>query len=355
MSQTKLRASVVGGGLGGQLSMKALIRSDRFELAGVADLRAEVRERLEQEFPGLRTFSSSQEMFAICPTDVVCVSTYPPGHEEVTLEALALPLKGILVEKPLGHTVRSGRAILAAIQQRRLPMVVPHNLLAMKTPLEIIDRVHNGDIGALKIVEIQCAKWDIINAGIHWLNFFVTLTHNEPVAWVMAICDSSTRTYRDGMQVETSAVTYAQTQSGIRVVMNTGDETNINREGKETLFRLVGTNGLIEFWGWENGYSLLNSQFPEATLIRPEEFSVMGHQRHLEHLADMIEGGSLDYTIPESSLSALELCEGAYLSSKYRCKVTFPVDQFTPPPPSDWEPGKPYSGTGGGRDGRKLQ
>src|SRR3712207_8225841 len=46
------------------------------------------------------------------------------------------------------------------------------------------------------------ARWDIINAGIHWLNFFVTLTDNEPLDYVIAQCDTTTRTYRDGMQVE---------------------------------------------------------------------------------------------------------------------------------------------------------
>ena len=61
-----------------------------------------------------------------------------------------------------------------------------------------------------------------------------------------------------------------------------------------------------------------------------------------------------DYTVPESSLLALEVCEGAYVSSRQRCKVTLPVDQFVPPTPVDWDPGKPYSGQGGGRDGRKL-
>jgi predicted dehydrogenase len=119
--------------------------------------------------------------------------------------------------------------------------------------------VQHGEIGTLKLVEIQCAGWDIINAGIHWLHFFVSLTRNEPMASVMALCDASTRTYRDGMQVETIAVTYAQTQSGIRVVMNTGDYVHVNAEGKNTLFRIIGTQGQIEFWGWENGYRLLNA------------------------------------------------------------------------------------------------
>ncbi len=71
-------------------------------------------------------------------------------------------------------------------------------------------------------------------------------------------------------------------------------------------------------------------------------------------MAAMIDAGQPDYTIPESSLLALEVCEGAYVSSRHGCKVTFPVDQFVPPAPVDWDPGTPYSGRGGGRDGRKL-
>ena len=189
-----LTACVVGGGSGGNLSMKALAASPRFKLVAAADMRPEVCAQLEQKCPGIRTFSSHQEMFAQSPTDVVCVSTWPPSHEPITLDALALPLKGILVEKPLGHTAASGRRLLQAIKQKRLPMAVPHGLLARETSLEVISRVRRGDIGQMKLMEIQCAKWDIINAGIHWLNLFVTLTGNEPMAWVMAACEASART-----------------------------------------------------------------------------------------------------------------------------------------------------------------
>jgi predicted dehydrogenase len=290
---------------------------------------------------------------------VVCVSTYPPSHESIALDALKLRLRGILVEKPLGHTAASGRRILEAVRAAGLPMAVPHGMLVNPTPRQIIDRVQRGEIGELKLVQIQCKGWDIINAGIHWLNFFVVLTGCEPFEYVMALCESSTRTYRDGMQVETTAVTYAQTESGIRVVMNTGDEVRVNREGKGTLFRLVGTAGQIEFWGWENAYHLLNAEYPGGQTFVPDPLPGTAHQRHLEAMAAMIGAGKPalgvpDYTIPESSLLALEVCEGAYVSSRHRCKVTFPVDQFIPPAPVDWDPGTPYSGQGGGRDGRKL-
>ena len=104
-------ASVVGGGFGGRLSLDALAASERFELGAACDLRADVRTQLERDYPGLNVYPDYQTMFRH-PTDVVCVSTYPPSHEEVTLDALKLDLKGILVEKPLGHTAASGRRIL---------------------------------------------------------------------------------------------------------------------------------------------------------------------------------------------------------------------------------------------------
>lgn len=350
----RFTASVVGAGGGGRLSMHALSKSDRFELVAAADVNPEACEALAADFPGIRTFTGHEEMFAACPADVVCVSTWAPSHEPIALDALAGDLKGILVEKPLGHTAASGRRLLEAVKVKGRPMAVPHGLLAKKTPLEIISRVRDGQIGDLKLVEIQCTRWDIINAGIHWLNFFVNLTGNEPMEFVLAICEAGTRTYRDGMQVETTAVTYAQTRSGVRVVMNTGDDVNVNREGKSTLFRIVGTAGLIEFWGWENGYFILNREFPDGQVVTPEEFEVTGHQRHLEAMAEMIEAGRPDYHVPDTSLAALEICEAAYISSRHRCKVTFPVDEFAPPPQPDWDPGMPYSGSGGGRDGRTL-
>ncbi len=347
-------ASVVGGGSGGKLSLNALQVSDRYDLVAATDLRQEVCDELAQQFPGLRTFTSHEEMFAECPTDVVCVSTWPPSHRQITLDALELPLTGILVEKPLADTHKDGAELLNSIKARGLPVAVPHGLLALKHSRRILCMVHRGDLGELKLVEIQCSGWDIINAGIHWLNYFVNLVRCEPMAYVMAACDGSTRTYRDGMQVETFAVTYAETQSGVRVVMNTGDYVNVNREGKSTLFRLVGTKGTIEFWAWEGAYLWIGPELPDGQLYEIPRDPKGNHQTHLDTMAEQMDKGEPDYTIADSSLMALELCEGAYLSNRYRCRVDLPLSEFVPPLPAQWDPGMPYTGEGGGRDGRKL-
>ena len=293
-------------------------------------------------------------MLEECPTDVVCVSTWPPSHLEVARDALDLPLTGILVEKPLADNAASGREVLERIRAKNLPMAVPHGLLVAEHARRILDLVQGGGIGDLKLVEIQCTGWDIINAGIHWLNFIVVLTRCEPVDFVMACCDASTRTYRDGVQVETLALTCAQTRSGIRIVMNTGDYVKTSQEGKGTLFRLIGTQGTVDFYGWEPRYRVLNAEYPQGQLIEVDPGDGTPHQRHLETLAGQMDRGEPDYTIPESSLAALELCEAAYLSGRHRCAVTLPLSEFTPLQPTDWDPGRPYSGEGGGRNGRTL-
>ena len=353
MEQT-YTAAVVGAGSGGKLSIRALVASERFELIAVTDLSPQALGEIKALSPGVRTFTDHREMFAGCTPDVVCVSTWPPSHLDIARDALRLPLKGILVEKPLADNATDGREVLSRIRQKHLPMAVPHGLLVAPHAREVIDLVQGGQIGALKLVEIQCTGWDIINAGIHWLNFFLVLTGNEPVDWVMASCDTSTRTHRDRMQVETMAVTYAQTQSGVRVVMNTGDHVKVSEEGKGTLFRLVGTRGVITFYGWEPRYWLLDEAHAGGALIEVDPGARSAHQRHLEHLAEQMDCGEPDYAVAESSLAALELCEAAYLSCRYHCPVTLPLSAFVVPEPTDWVPGRPYSGTGGGRDGRSL-
>ena len=347
-------AAVIGAGMGGKLSMKATALSERYNLVAVADWREEARREAEAIYPGVRTFATHQELFATVPVDVVCVSTWPPTHLGVTRDALALPLKGLLVEKPLADNTVDGRALLDLVRARGLPMVTPHGLLVAAHVQEIMARVQRGVIGELKLLEIQCSGWDIINAGIHWLNFVVVLTGQAPVDFVLATCDASTRTYRDGMQVETIAVTYIQMQSGLRVVMNTGDYVKSSEPGESILFRLIGTQGTLDFYAWKSRYRLCNAEFPHGQLLEVDPGPRSAHQKYVELLAEQIDNQTPDYTWPAASLAALELCEAAYLSNQHRCAVTLPLTNFAPPPATDWAPGKPYSGQGGGRDGRRL-
>lgn len=348
-------AAVIGAGTGGRLNLEGFDSSSRYRLAAVADVSRDALRAVKHAYPQVRTFTDHREMIEKCPTDVVCVATWAPSHLPIARDVLAAgAAHGIVMEKPLGATEAEGRELLTLLRNARMPVVVPHGLQVSDHVEGILKRVRKGEIGALKLVEIECTGWDLINAGIHWLNFVMVLLADDAVELVMSCCDNRSRTYRDGMQVETLGATYAQTRGGVRLVVNMGDYVNVSAPDKSVLFRIVGTAGQIEFYGWEPCYKLLNRQYPRGRLIRVKPGGDSAHQRYADALARQIDKGRPDTAGAETSLAALEVCEAAYLSAKHGCAVSLPLSTFTPPPRVDWEPGKPYSGTGGGRDGRRL-
>jgi predicted dehydrogenase len=354
----RLTATVIGAGAGGTLSIDALIASDRFDLLAVADMSDAGRQRVTDKTNGtVATYASYQQMFAESPSDVICVSTWAPSHLEITTAALAVDgLRGLLVEKPLGDSVAAGAGILDIVRTAGLPLVVPHGLMAQAAALEVIDRVRGGAIGELRVVEMECTGWDLINAGIHWLQFFVSLVRPSPITTVLAAADTSTRTFRDGMQVETEAVTMARTADGVRVLLNTGDNVPISRSDTVCLMRIIGSRGFIEFGAFEPYYTIV-SPGHDRVRVDVTPFAVSGHQRHLEYLADQIESGVRDYRVPEASLEALRIVEAGYESHRRHGSVSLPLGigaGVAAGYGGDWDPGLAYSGSGGGRNGRDF-
>ncbi len=246
----RLTAAVVGGGAGGKLSLRALQRSERFELLAAAICGRRCATRYASSSQGCGPTRATRRCFADCPTEVVCVSTFPPSHEPVTLAALELGLQGILVEKPLGHTAASGARLLDAIKARRLPMCVPHGLHAQSWSLEILRRIRAGEIGELKLVAVECHGWDIINAGIHWFNFAIALCEGDPLADVLCQCDTSTRTWRDGMQVETRRGLRHDALGGAAVILNSGDHVPTRGRASRSSSGWSARPGRSSFWGW---------------------------------------------------------------------------------------------------------
>jgi predicted dehydrogenase len=349
-----LRAGVVGAGTGGMLSIKALQSSGRYELVGVADVSEAARDRAVHEGVEAAMFAGATTLLEVGRPEVICVSTFAPSHPEIVELALEAGVRGVLLEKPIAPDWTTGRRTLDHLERQQVPVVVPHGLLVRPASMEVLRHLAAGDIGDLEVIEIECHGWDLINAGVHWLDFALAATQADEVERVFAACDVSTRTYRDGIEVETEAITYAVTRSGVRLVMQTGDDVRPAREGKELVYRLYGSRGSLEFWGWEDRYRCRAGdpgRSPAITTTRPLETTA--HQVYLEMLADMMIKGEPQYELAELSLRALEICSAAYLSNHHRCVVTLPLLSFVPPASEEWGPGTPYRGYGG-RDGRRL-
>lgn len=312
-----LTASVVGCGHGGGLSLAALQRSSRYEPIAAADPSEDARQCVRKRFPGLQLFADFGEMLTACPADVVSVATPAPTHDPIAREVLGHGVRGLLLEKPLACDVETARSLLDEVRAARLPLVVPHGMLVLPAPQEIKQRIKSGDIGRLISVEIQNAV-DLLNAGIHWLAYLLDVLNDDPPTTVEAEFDINGRVINDGVHVESRGLTRIETASGISIVLQSGKQTVPKsdvlpkKEQRGALFRLSGSDGVIEFSAWAGSYWIESGESDGVLMRCPLESGLSYHQIFLEHLAQNIADGVVDHSSAELSLEALRLIESAY-------------------------------------------
>ncbi|MCK1570114.1 hypothetical protein [Bradyrhizobium sp. 174] len=85
-----------------------------------------------------------------------------------------------------------------------------------------------------------------------------------------------------------------------------------------------GIDGIIEFDTFGDSYTVVASGKDRAE-VHVEPFVEKPNQRHLDRLADQIESGEFDYSIPDQSLKALQIVEAAYLSRRYSRLISLPL------------------------------
>ena len=106
--------------------------------------------------------------------------------------------------------------------------------------------------------------------------------------------------------------------------MHLGDHVSVNGDGN-VVFRILGTEGDIEFYGWQSAYQIRNADHPTGERIDVSTDLRISHQRHLENLAIQMDRDEPDYHLIENSWTALELCEVAYLSARHGCAISLPL------------------------------
>ena len=350
------RALVVGAGSGGRLSIGAVVDDAGYELAGIADRSVEASAAAAADLaPGTPTFTDVGRALEDLRPDVVCVSTWAPSHRKITEQALAVGVRGLLVEKPLAGTMTDARAVLDTIVDQRVPVVVPHGLMSMPAPQHLLDELRSGVLGRLQTVQIDCTGWDLINAGIHWLQFAVACLGDDPVTTVECTADVSTRTYRDGFMVETAAVTSVRTAGGVGLEVRTGDDIEV-ASPTGTRIALVGGQGSAVYQPWEHEYRI-DTGAGELVVSRPPGDQPTGHRLYLRRLHEQISAGTTDHAIPRQSLQALEIIRAAYLAAREGGTVTLPLqeDDSAPTGSDDvWLPGEVHDPDRAGRNGRAL-
>jgi len=101
------------------------------------------RWKLSRVYPTLEQMLNENEI------DILIIATPPETHENLLRSASSFPLKAIILEKPLAHTIESARAVSELCTSRSLPLIINHERRFANQYVHIKNLIDSGCYGKL--------------------------------------------------------------------------------------------------------------------------------------------------------------------------------------------------------------
>ncbi len=150
----KVRIGLIGTGFAKTVQMPSFAACEGAELVSVASGRAENARTTAEKF-GIPHFTGDwRETVALPDVDLICITTPPDRHKEMTLLALEHG-KHVLCEKPMAMNTAEAEEMLAAAKGKDVLALIDFEL-RFQTGRQLVYRmIRDGQIG-----NIRHAKWN---------------------------------------------------------------------------------------------------------------------------------------------------------------------------------------------------
>ena len=189
-SEEKLRAAVIGGGLGGSHGY-AYARAPESELVAVCDLNPEVFERFFEraEIPrgSINEYTDYEEMIERENLDLITVATPDHLHADPVCAAANAGVSGIFCEKPLATTLADADRIIDTIERNNTKLSVDHTRSWLPSHQAVRQAIRDGQIGDLSriVAHMGGSRSMLFRNGTHLVDAVCFFADAEPV-WVIA-------------------------------------------------------------------------------------------------------------------------------------------------------------------------
>ncbi|MGD9933574.1 MAG: Gfo/Idh/MocA family protein, partial [Dehalococcoidia bacterium] len=171
MAQRDLRYGLIGAGLMGQEHLRNVGSLPGVSFVTVADPHGPSREQADQLLdPGALVCADYRELLARDDLDAIVIATPNHTHIDVIRDAMATG-KHILCEKPLCTTIDDARAVAGAVEHYSAVFWVAMEYRYMPPVARLIETVHSGEIGPLKMLAIREHRFPFLPKVGDWNRF----------------------------------------------------------------------------------------------------------------------------------------------------------------------------------------
>ena len=169
MSDKRLRIGFVGvGGMGQCAHLKNYAVLDECEVAALAELRPDVRQKVAERYGVPKAYGDHGEMLAAEKLDGI-VASQPFSRHGVLVPELLEAGVPVFTEKPLAASIEVGERIVDAVRKSGTWMMIGYNKRSdpgiMFAKAEIGRLEETGELGEMKYVRITMPPGDWIQGG----------------------------------------------------------------------------------------------------------------------------------------------------------------------------------------------
>ena len=339
MSEEKLRAAVIGGGLGGSHGY-AYARAPEYELVAICDLNPDVFprffERAEIPSGSIKQYTDYHEMFEKENLDVVTVATPDHLHADPVCDASNAGIRGIICEKPLTTTIKDADRIIETIEANGTKMSVDHTRSWIPSYQAVRQAVLDGEIGGLTriVAHMGGRRSMLFRNGTHLIDGVCFFANAAPV-WVIAAHELGFEDYGpvyDGKggkdpQYDPGSTIIIEFANGVRAIVNSAKLTP-----KMFEYDLQGPNG--RFWLTDRGCTAWKTEQREGAPNQTPPPTARGYLDPfganlipaVQELAQMVLNDAPSSSSPYRARHSLEIMLAALISqTKASAKIELPL------------------------------
>lgn len=141
-----LRVAVIGFGYWGPNLVRNFAVSERTKVVAVCDLSEARLALAARQYPGIRTTTVVEDIFAAADVDAVAIATPVRFHYPLALAALRAG-KHVLVEKPVTESSEQARHLMEEAARRKLVLMVDHTFIYTPAVRKMRELVASGEMG----------------------------------------------------------------------------------------------------------------------------------------------------------------------------------------------------------------
>jgi predicted dehydrogenase len=185
---TPIRVGVVGLGYWGPNLARNFAAIDGCDLSWLCDDSEQIRAKLADAFPGVRTCAEIDDLLADPELDAIVLATPVPTHADLAARVLEAG-KHCFVEKPLATTVADAQRAVDAAERAERILMVGHLLEYHPAVTRLKQLLDAGELGSLYYVygnrvnlgKLRAEENALWSLGAHDVSVVLHLIGEEPV------------------------------------------------------------------------------------------------------------------------------------------------------------------------------